>query len=404
MKSFLRVNPAVIGFYAFFTMLVHQAGIHIGGFFHFAYIALLILPVFSFIHILLTIAFVRYHQEFENEHPVKGQAIRYRMTISNESLIPSAHIVIDFRIVKPGSSEELPGIQISLGANKRIEKEYLIRCPYRGIYTVGMESLQITDILGWIHIRMPVFQRTFYVFPRVIDIEYPFSPGSLGRISTGSNPGTSQDNSLFESLVQYRPGEGIRHMAWKKYIATGTPFLKRYGKTSQPGLTLYLDLRRYREPDNTILDAEDCTIEIAVAVVKYFLDREIPVAVRALGQSRYEFDASSPATFNHFLKDTLNLHFRDTVSPAELFLADTRGSALTDGAVLFVVHEVDPLVLEILDDAVRNESMYAAIVNRTGMSSADRRRQNELFDALAEKGGRLKTVEDPESIAEDLRA
>jgi hypothetical protein len=267
--------------------------------------------------------------------------------------------------------------------------------------------MEMTDVLGWITFRRPVWHRTFYVYPRVVDVEYPYGIGRSSDLSTGPSPGASQDYALFETLVSYRPGQSVRHMDWKKFMAVGEPFLKSYARTSQPGITFYLDLRRFEEPSPRVLEREDCSVEILVALVKFFLDRSVPVSVHAMGQSRYLFHGSDPADFPRFHKDTVNIFFTDTISPADLYRSDSHSSS-TFASVAFISHEIDPGVLAIVEDAVATEQVddvsVTAIINETNMQPEVRLRSKAYFESVREKGGQIVVVGSPNSIAEDLTA
>ena len=406
MKKFLSIRWGAVFGYVFILALVHLARFHIGLLFNYFFFALLVIPIVSFVHMVFSIAAVKYHQYFDTDHPVKGQILTYTLALANESYLRSIPIRIKYRTVQPGSADQLPDLFIMLKRGERSEHSYSISCPFRGIYTVGLEQMEMQDLFGWITIRRPVWHRTFYVYPRIVDVIFPFSIGTTSDLNTGPNPGASQDYALFENLVAYQAGQSIRHMAWKKFIALGEPYLKSYGKTSQPGISLYIDLRRHVYPTPEILEREDCSIEILVAIVKYCLDRSIPVTVNAMGQSRYEFSASDPSDFRRFHQDTVNILFHDTISPGELYRSDMQGS-VNPASVVFITHVLDPEIITILEEStthpVGSETMVAAIINQTSMPADVKESSTYYFNSIREKGGKVVLVDSPESISEALR-
>ena len=406
MRKYLEIRWSGIFILVFTLLLFQLARQHIGLRFDYIFFALLALPIFTTVHLVVSLSSVKYHQTFDTDHPTKGEVLKYTLLLANESLLPSVPMRIRYRTVQPGSDAHIPDLEISLKRGERAERSYDISCPFRGIYTVGLELLEVQDMLGWIKIRRPVWHRTFYVYPRVIEVTYPFDIGTTSDLNTGPNPGASQDYSLFENLVPYREGQSIRHLAWKKFISVGEPFLKSYGKTSQPGVSLYIDLRRDEEPSPEVLEREDCSIEILVALVKYCLDRSIPVSVNAMGQSRYSFYGSDPSEFGKFHKDTVNILFHDTISPAELYRADVQGSVLP-ASVVFITHLLDQEILTILEESVSApagvDTMVGAIINQTGMSSNVKESSTHYFDSIREKGGNVLLVEGPDAIASTIQ-
>ena len=393
--------------YLFTILLVQLGRYHIGLMFDYVFFLLLIIPILSIAHLFISIVSIKYHQHFDTEHPIKGETLTYTLLLANESHFASARLRIGFRTIWPGTDAELPPLDITLKRGERSERDYSIRCPYRGVYTVGLERLILSDSFGFITISRPVWHRTFYVYPRVIEAEYPFEVGEVSELSTGPNPGASQDYSLFETLVPYRSGESIRHIAWKKFFALGQPYIKSYAKTSQPGVTIYFDLRREGEANPAILEREDCSIEILVALARSFLSDNVPVSIQAFGQSRYRFAGESVEAFERFYSDTVNLMYTNTISPAALYRGDAHHVGLRS-AVLFISHILDPEILEILDDSKDAISGTATrevayILNQSGMPNRERDKSEELFGKMREGGSQVATVSGAGAIPTDLR-
>lgn len=402
----VSVRVGALFAYGFALALLQLGRYYVGGIFDYAFVVMLIIPVVSTIHMVLSISAVKYHQHFDTDHPIKGEILTYTLSLANESSIPTVPIKIKYRTVKPGVETTLPDLTVSLKAGERLERDYAISCPYRGVYTVGLEQFELTDLLGWVRVRRPVWHRTFYVYPRVLEVDYPFAIGYAGEINTGTNPGASEDYAQFEGLTQYRHGQSTRHVAWKKFAALGEPYIKSYGRTSEPGVSIYVDLRRHEPLSPAVLEREDCSIEIMVSLVKYFLDRSVPVTVTAMGRSRYTFSADDPGQFPRFHKDTVNLMFSDTISPTELYRGDVQTTALPT-SVIFITHMADPDLLGILEDTSaaddERRSLFAAIFNETTMPERDKERSKPYFDSIRNRGGRVVLVEGPDTIAEDLR-
>lgn len=389
---------AVLG-YLFVTALVYLAGIYVHRIFYSLYLLLLLLPVLSAAQLLLTLARLRYLQDFDTEHPVKGETIGYRLSIANESFLAGCVIKVRFKAVHPDMRSTLDDFTTVFSGRANMVRSYRISCPYRGIYTVGLESLELRDLLGWITIRREVYHRTFYVYPRLIDLRFPF-PGSRAHgLSHAARAAREEDVTLFEGLSDYRAGLPVRHLAWKKFFSTGSPFLRFFGRSTEPGITIYLDLRRVGGPDTTVLEAEDCSVEIAVALVKYFLANRTPTTVKAMGVSLYTFQGSDSDAFPAFYHHTINLVFQHTLSPAALF-RDDRRRVRVEGAVLFITHLIDSAVLDLL--ATTEGESVGAIINQQAMSADSRRRLQSFRRNLGTAEQRLFLVDGADTIREDL--
>jgi uncharacterized protein (DUF58 family) len=396
-RLFVRLSAVTV--YLFLTTLAYLAGIYVARIFYFLYLLLLFVPLFSLLQTVITLIRLRYLQDFETEHPVKGQSIDYRLSIANESFLSTCIVKIRFKATHPDLQRTLEDLSTVFAPRATVEMRYRISCPYRGIYTVGLESFVARDLLGWLEVGLPVYHRTFYVYPRIVDLESHFAGNRSYGSSRVTNAGREDDVALIEGLSDYRAGLSVKHLAWKKYYATGRPFLKTFGKSSEPGITLYLDLRREAPPDPIVLEAEDCSIEIAVALVKYFLAGNISIAVKAMGLDPYVFKGSAAEDFQEFYRHTINLIFRKGASPTALFEADRKRS-IVSGAVLFITHLLDPEVLTLVE--TDREGSIGAVFNQSSMPVESRMRLQSFRAGLNEAERRLFLVRNPETIREDL--
>ena len=385
--------------YLFVTALVYLAGVFVSPAFAFLYRFLLLVPILALLQGLIALFRIRYVQDFDTEHPVKGQSIGYRLKVVNESFLSTGMVTIRFKSVHPDLRSDLSDQALVFGPHQTLDRRFQIRCPYRGIYTVGLEHLATRDLLGWLELSQTVYHRTFYVYPRIVDIAPRLAGGRSFGLSSLTRAGQDDDFALVEGLGEYRSGLPVRHLAWKKYFATGRPFLKEFAKSAEPGITIYLDLRRERPPDTRQLEAEDCSIEISVAIVKYFLDNDIPIQVKAMGAELYTFTGASAEDFQAFYLHTINLVFQKSASPVDVFEDDRKRSAV-DGSVLFVTHLPDPEVLSLVE--LSRDGSVGAVFNSSAMSSEERARLEGYRENLAGAKQRFFIVRSPETIREDL--
>lgn len=394
----VRVRAALL--YLFILSLAYLAGVYVGKIYYFAYLALLLVPILSTVQLLIALAGLRYYQDFDTEHPVKGESIGYRLTVANESFIAPGPIDVVFKSIH----RDLAGIKAAtfcFTGSASVERTYTIQCPFRGIYTVGLESLRIRDSLGWLSLRRPVYHRTFYVYPRIVDLSPAFSGNARLGLTRRSESGSERDTSLFEGFAAYRAGMPLRHIAWKKFVSTGSPYLREFGRSAQPGITLYLDLRREGPADRRVLESEDCSIEITVALVKYFLEARVPLRVKAMGMELYTFEGSDPESFERFYRHTINLLFQRSVSPVEIFLEDRKLAGVA-GSSVFVTHRLDS---ELFDLAARSlPGSIALVVNEHSMSNEERDRLDGAYKTMRENGVEIYLVRGPDTIREDLSA
>ena len=327
----------------------------------------------------------------------------HRLILANESPLPAPFVRVRFKAVHPRMGEAQPDFSCHLRRRGRLEREYRVHCPFRGIYTVGLEALEAEDALHLFRLRRRVWYRTFYVYPRVLPLGGSAAGPERGeRPLPGASAGGAPDATLFSRLRGYRPGDPLRHLAWKKFAATGTPFLREYDPSAEPGVAIYFDLRPARLPGRQALEAEDVSVEILVALVKRYLEQALPVTVRAPGRSPYAFRGDSPAHFPAFYESTMELIFQETHSPAAVYRSEAQAGGGGGASALIVSHLFDPQVFSLLEESLGGENPVGLVLNRTGCGEEERRRALPYLRSLSERGADIRLVSGPHSIREEL--
>ena len=404
-ESPIGFRPRRIGLYFLCLLLAYLAGSYVAPFFTYLFILLMLLPMFSLLYLLLTFLPLRYYQDFSNEHPVKGESVVYRLILANETILPVHSIRVVFKTIHPFMEEALPDFITYIRAKNRFDKAYTIHCPFRGIYNVGLESLEAEDPLHLFVLRRRVWYRTFYVYPRVLALR-EFTTGSerSEHPAQGTSTGSVADFALFSRLRAYRHGESMHHVAWRKFASTGSPFLKDYDTSAEPGVIVYFDLRRTALVGMKALETEDVSVDILVALVKYYLERGVPVTVRAPGRNLYTFRGSGPASFGRFYRSTMELLFQPSVSPASVFLMDRRTGGYESSSALFISHLFDPEIFTVVEQSLSSGTPSALVLNRSGYTPEQRNAILPFLYGLGERGANIRFIDGSEGIVRNLES
>jgi uncharacterized protein (DUF58 family) len=401
----ITINVPAVGVYLLGFFIIYLTGMSMSGVLLFIFYLYLLFPLLSFIFLLLSYFRFRYFEHFSTEHPVKGQEVLYKLSLANEAKIMGPFVSVKFKLISPDLSVHLNDIQTSLSGGQIYSQEYRIKYPYRGIYKVGIDNIRLRDLLNWVYLFPEVWFRTFYVYPRIIELKSVFADLQNMIEASGYGQGILRDHTLFKDLREYRNGLALKHVAWKKFAATGEPFLKDYERTSWPGVEIYLDLRREKETDHTILEREDCSVEILVALVKYFFDKSIPTDVHAFnGRERYDYFGSNSSYFADFYKSTINITFSGSISPAKVFTLDMQDQLIKAGTIIFITHIFDPEILELVYSSSRSDIAVFAVINQSGRKDTEQQKDYLYSDAFLKARGNIAFVKDINTIKENLEA
>jgi uncharacterized protein (DUF58 family) len=387
--------------YIFSLVIMYLAGVYFGTFLFGLFIMFLVLPPLSFAAFLFWIANIRCTQNIDRLTPVKGDLINLTVRIDNRAILPIPHLAIGFTKVSDALRAELSDFTMYLAPRGRHETTYRIACPYRGAYSIGIASLEISDQLGFFTFRKRIEPVRVTVFPRVLDIPR-FAPvandveGS-GRFASG---GLLPDTTLFYQLKEYREGDSIRHIYWKKYAATGVPFLKEYDRTKRAGVRIYFDCRPADRWDVNRLEQEDVSVEALVAIVRYLLHRRVHTTVFAGTDPKFSFTGDNLESFERLYRATTRLTFLRGFSPLSLYETDNAAGNLESQTCIFISHIRDPELFLSNKSSEAHDTIY--LLNRSGLAS----HQHEAYEILAQdarrRGNEVVMLRSSSTIFEDL--
>lgn len=338
----MRINIRLISIYLFSLVILYLAGVYLGSILYVIFIFYALLPVFSVTFLVYSYLSVDFQQIFSTVHPVKGEKVEYTLVLKNTALIPLVNLDVLFENVSPFGENIFEDFTTYIPANSVKERNNDIVCPYRGEYSLGVKELIIHDFLNFFALRKRINPVKFSVYPRILQID-GFAPVATEIEGTGKHvsKGVMPDLTLFQELREYRDGDSIRHIYWKKYASTGRPYLKEYEKTKKTGVRIYFDARKREWRGVNALEQEDVSVEILVALVKFFLDRSIHTTIMATGANPYVFKGADYRDFQDFYKSTPKIHFTEGLSPIGILQADNNTGLLESQTAVIISHVPD---------------------------------------------------------------
>lgn len=314
----VRIKPLpFIAFCTFSIVLGTFSGL--AGFFS-SFVSVLIPALFvsSVVHLIFSWQRFAFHQTFSNDHPVKGESVRFSLSMSNESPVPAAEGICLFADPGPATAF-VRETETPVRAHESKQHDAEIRCAYRGTYVIGLSAISFTDMTGMIRLDETVEPRTFYVYPELAQLGG--SVEKLARSSGSDRPGENnreEDPAIFEYVAPLVPGRPARHIAWKRWAATGVPAETIHGQARSASLTVVLDLWPGYEGDGEKLASEDVAMSAAFSVLRYLARERIPAEI-VYGSSGDAIPVSTPEQFTEIFDRTTNVIFDDPIFPEAAF-------------------------------------------------------------------------------------
>jgi hypothetical protein len=222
-----------------------------------------ILFFLDFVMLIINSFTLRYSLNFNRNHINKGDRIQYTVLITGEGKLPVPLVKLEFTRIHIKTDQQIEPVSFSLLPGKVWKYQQEVYAEIRGVYTMGVSRLSLTGLTGLITIDLPIWSRTFYVYPKIFDIPKIIQKHRSSEGHSLAIPGRRGDSHIFHSLREYRTAESIRNISWSRFIQTGTPYIKSYNSRGGSDIHLFLDRRhsgRSSLCDDTVLEVFLCMI------------------------------------------------------------------------------------------------------------------------------------------------
>ncbi len=289
-----------------FALAVFLASIRSGkAVYALLYISVL-LPALSALYTLVVYEYIKIHQSIETRNIVKNQPVPYVCRVSNEMrLLSFSQIELKFHHdlseVTGEGVRQIP--TLTAGASDEICTEVI--CRRRGKYSIGVERILISDVLGLIKPSFkPPVEYPVTVYPRVVQLDSLGLFTFEGNSTTGSS--SAYETAMSDTMRDYSAGDDPRLIHWKASARTGTLQVREVSSIERPAMVILVDTRKYGESGETTIIREDNLLEALLAMCNYCLTHGIDVDVYAGKES---FFLRSQNDFNELYDWTCNVEF-----------------------------------------------------------------------------------------------
>ncbi len=356
----MRLNFPILGIYAFCFSILYLAGVYFGSYLYFLLYIFVTFAVLSVVYQLLSWFLLSLKQEVKEIVPVAGDSIGFEYRVSSRSPFPIVGISVSIGVYLPtGEYRAAYEGQLVLPPFRSESKDISLFCPYRGVYSIGIKTLSLHNVLNIFVLQKKVRTTDVYVFPRIKKINRFSNIINEIHGNADGHAGTGlTDVTLFNQLREYRDGESIRHIFWKKYASTGRPYLKEFEQHRKNSVQIYFDSRKAGKNTDTVLGTEELSLEILTAIVKFLLERSVPASVYAPSDEPYSFYGDRPVDFTRFYRSTEEIRFQGLFSPYQSYRRDKALGLLVNKSVIIMSHIYDGDIISLKnlrmpEDAVR---------------------------------------------------
>ena len=323
-----RLAAALI---AFAALLV--TGLSTGGriYYLLAY-TLALLVLLSLASVLWALATVRVQMRGVKPRVERGEAMMTVFTVRHASLLPVASLRIQFSA--PSAFSAAQEISVSIPPFKSRTFRYMVRCPHRGSYEVGVSRLRAKDMFGMFALsrRSGMQAMRVDVLPRARDAA--FMELKAGDVGPELRSRASEDAASPSDVRKWQEGDVLKKVHWKLTMRRREMMVRTFEESSRPDTLIVPDLSEISALPDQALSMEDCVCEVCLAQAKAQLEEGYPVRMPLQSARPSEVSGQFPQDFAMFADALMRVRFDSPYPYEQVQMQMLRRTTRTGGCVL----------------------------------------------------------------------
>jgi len=212
-----------------------------------------------------------YLQEVEKKVCVKGDQTYMRVFVTNDKPFPFSLMRITIiPVVRSQKARE----RFSLPPGSSITFTVPLACPYRGIYNVGISTLEINDSFGLVRTTFNILDMPYY---RHVEVKVYPQLTELGALPAAeSDPKFvgkryAEQGESYAGLRPYRPGDSLKRIHRAVSARRHEWFVRTYDLPLETSVIIVLDTVTAHGTQEDGLYLSDLCCQCAAAIARYSL-------------------------------------------------------------------------------------------------------------------------------------
>lgn len=315
----------------------------------------LLLPLFSFGYTLLVYMRFRVAQNIDSIRMIKKVPLPYQAVIANEDYFTytsmKPEFFDDYTRVTMTKKQEL----FEIAPRSSLKMDGFLYAQYRGTYEAGIKSIEMKDFLYLFKVRYPLMSKLkIIVSPRIISIQkinliqWMEESERIRKIRKGTN-------EIYDPEIRkYAKGDSLKQIHWKASAKKMELMTRKMIEIEEPQPVLFLDLNITDKPGGLRIALEDNIIEIALAIVKQFLDADTPILLCSQDERYRETFIRDAREFELFYTDSAEIAFQKYSGIEEQIQYYYQSHMKDVGCMILITGNMSIALMECLSHYVKN--------------------------------------------------
>lgn len=279
--------------------------------FYVFFAVLFLLGFFSFLINVLSAMSFTYLQTVSAEQTIRGRSVGYRLSIHNETPFPYA--LLNLHLSTPDRLNK-KDLVFNLQPHAHQDFQFNLDCPYRGVYHIGMTTIDFIDLFGLLRFPFDMRLLPYYrlcrlmVYPQLFEmIRLPLK--QTDQSASARKPYATEDQSEPVSMVRaYQMGDTMKRIHWKLSARHHQLLTRQYDQQTEQDILILVDL--LKGPDDwTTWQTEDMICSCLASLVYNLLKANQTVHIQTFGKEINDQKIISSAHFQPFYRRLVDLAF-----------------------------------------------------------------------------------------------
>lgn len=291
--------------------------------------AAIVVPLVSFVYMLLCFLSVSYTDSSKNRVIVKNDVTTFHFCITNKGVLFVPYVKMKLRFDQTSFSGIEREYVVSLMPLRKNDCTGIVKCKLAGKFACGFDSLEVIDLLGIFRLRRKVNAGfTLTVMPRVIQEENLPSQEDGGFNAKLARYRVETDPVTISDIRKYAAGDSFRSIHWKLSAKKRELLVKTHDAVTGTPTVVLLDFFPGNIPTEQHYVKRDSVLEYAAAVIHYCLDEELLVRVSYFNNDRrVDYPLGSRDDFQAVVSEMAAVNF-----DAQVSVKDVLKEMLSSGA------------------------------------------------------------------------
>ena len=204
-------------------------------------VLILLIVAAAFIAVFWASATLSVDGELSGETVYRGDDVVLSLRVHHRGLLPVAPLLLE--LTDPSGSRDRE-VRLKNMPNRIQSMRLPIHAAHVGVFSVGLHSCTVEDLLGLVRKKVPLEQTSFelLVLPRTFEVEpLKLAPGDPGSELMAR---ATEDLSAPSDVRSYQPGDAMKKIHWKLSLRKRELMVRKFDEPILQDVLILMDCSR----------------------------------------------------------------------------------------------------------------------------------------------------------------